>query len=323
MRRVILISSIAAALSSAAASTPVDPAAAERAAKEAAAGRRAYDAMPDTPGTGSYPAIKEVDPTLPDHVVYRPANLSALGSRKLGILVWGNGGCSDDGASARLHLEEIASHGYLVIAPGTVRTGPGAPASPAPAPTPVGIAPVKTSAADVLKGLDWALAENLRRGSRYHGRIDARAVAVSGHSCGGLQALRLAGDRRIRAVIIHNSGIFADGSNPIRGITVDKSLLKRLHTPILYVLGGKTDIAYPNGTDDFAKIDHVPAMLLNLDVGHGGTFRQPNGGPIAQVDVQWLDWQLRGDRRAAAAFTGNDCGLCRDPKWTVERKRIG
>ena len=34
-------------------------------------------------------------------------------SRRGGL---GNGGCSDDGASSRSHLLEIASHGYLVIA---------------------------------------------------------------------------------------------------------------------------------------------------------------------------------------------------------------
>ncbi|RYE04070.1 MAG: hypothetical protein EOP61_02045, partial [Sphingomonadales bacterium] len=86
--------------------------------------------MPDTKGTGPWAARKEVDPTLPDHVVYRPANLSALAKRKLGVLVWGNGGCVDDGASARFHLAEIASHGYLVIAPGKILSGPGAAPRP-------------------------------------------------------------------------------------------------------------------------------------------------------------------------------------------------
>src|SRR5271170_1621278 len=87
----------------------------------------AYGKMPDTSGTGKYPALKETDPSLPNHVVYRPADLSKLGKQKLGVLAWGNGGCAADGAGARLHLEEIASHGYLAIAPGTILSGPGAP----------------------------------------------------------------------------------------------------------------------------------------------------------------------------------------------------
>ena len=91
-------------------------------------------ATPDSVGTGAYPAVKEMIASLPNHVVSRPADLSALGSRKLGILVWGNGACSADGASARHHLAEIASHGYIAIAPGTILSGPGAPPPPPPAP---------------------------------------------------------------------------------------------------------------------------------------------------------------------------------------------
>jgi dienelactone hydrolase len=288
-----------------------------------AAERAGYETMPDTPGTGHYPAVKLVEPSLPDHVVYRPRDLAGLGQRKLGILVWGNGGCRDDGASARQHLAEIASHGYLAIAPGGIGSGPGAAAPPAPpraSEAGPGPAPAKTTTGQVLAGLDWALAENKRRGSPYYRRLDPKAVAVAGHSCGGLQAIMAGADPRIRTVIVHNSGIFADGSNPIRGITVDKSMLLKLHTPVLYVLGGPTDVAWPNGTDDFARIAHVPAVLVSADLGHGGTFRQPNGGRVAQIATDWLDWQLRGDRKAARTFLGKDCTLCTAPDWKIERK---
>ena len=68
--------------------------------------------LPDPPGTGRFAALKEEVASLPKHVIYRPANLAALGGQKLGVVAWGNGGCSDDGASSRFHLLEIASHGY-------------------------------------------------------------------------------------------------------------------------------------------------------------------------------------------------------------------
>jgi dienelactone hydrolase len=290
-----------------------------------AAERAAYAAMPDTSGTGRYPAIKLVEPGLADHVVYRPRDLAGLGGRKLGILAWGNGGCSDDGASARQHLAEIASHGYVAIAPGRIASGPGAPPATTErrAPDASGsMPPVKTTTAQVIAGIDWALAENARKGSPYYHRLDPKAVAVAGHSCGGLQAIMAGADPRVRTVIVHNSGIFADGSNPIRGINVDKSMLLKLHTPVLYLLGGPGDVAWPNGTDDFARIGHVPAVLVSADVGHGGTFRQPNGGRVAQIAASWLDWQLRGDRRAGAMFVGADCGLCGVPGWKIERKGL-
>ncbi len=285
-----------------------------------AAARAAADALPDTPGSGPYPAMRTIEQGLPDHVVYLPRDPTGLGARKLGVLVWGNGGCSDDGASARQHLAEIASHGYVVIAPGGVLSGPGAPPRPAPsAPAPLGI---KTDSAQVAAGIDWALAENDRSGSLLYHRIDPALVAVSGHSCGGLQALQIAADPRIHAVIIHNSGVFTDGGNPIAGLKVDKGLLKTLHTPVLYVMGGTTDVAWPNGSDDYDKITVVPAMLVSHDTGHGGTFGLQNGGDNAQVAVAWLDWQLRGDAAAAHWFRGADCRLCTDKAWTVRKKGI-
>jgi len=261
------------------------------------------------------------DPQLAEHLIYRPVDLDGLGSRKLGVLVWGNGGCSDDAASARLHLAEIASHGYVVIAPGRALTGPGSPPRPA-TPPPAGPLGIKTTSAQVSAGIDWALAENNRRGSAFYHRIDPKLVAVSGHSCGGLQALQIAPDPRIGAVIIHNSGVFKDGTNPIAGLTIAKSALTRLHTPVLYVMGGPTDIAWPNGNDDFERIEHVPVAIASLDVGHGGTFHDANGGKAAQVDVAWLEWQLRGDKAAARWFRGADCRLCSDPAWTLRKKRI-
>jgi len=181
---------------------------------------------------------------------------------------------------------------------------------------------VATTYQDVLKGIDWAVAENTRTGSPYKGRIDTAKIAVAGHSCGGLQAIQAGADPRIKTVIVHNSGVFTDGTNPIKGMTVDKSILDKLHTPILYVLGGKLDVAWVNGSDDYRRITHIPAAMLDAPVGHGGTFREPNGGDVAQFSVEWLEWQLRGDKQAAKAFKGRNCGLCRNPKWTLERKGI-
>src|SRR5580658_9153625 len=90
--------------------------------------------LPDNPGTGPYPAMKEEVASLPHHVIYRPRDLAALGKQKLGVVAWGNGGCSEDGASTRFPLLELASHGYLVIASGRILSGPGAPPRPTAAP---------------------------------------------------------------------------------------------------------------------------------------------------------------------------------------------
>ena len=297
-----------------------------------AAERARQSALPDISGTGAFPAVKEEVPSLPEHVVYRPADLTGLGKTKLGLYLFGNGGCSSDGASSRMHLLEIASHGYLAIASGRIRSGPGAsaapppPASPSqtpPAGAPPALPPPATDAAGLTAALDWALTQNADPGSPYHGRIDPAAVAVSGYSCGGLQAIQIAADPRIKTLVIMNSGLFNEGTSRIPGMNVPKSRLNDIHSPTFYILGGETDIAYKNGMDDFARINHVPAFMGNLiGVGHGGTYWEPNGGKAAAAVVAWLNWQLRGDTRAAATFVGRDCGLCDDPAWSVEKKRI-
>src|SRR5690606_6137996 len=86
------------------------------------------------------------------------------------------------------------------------------------------------------------------------------------------------------------------------------------------ILGGPSDIAYENGMDDFARIDHVPVAVADIDKGHGGTYWEPNGGAAAEVVVDWLDWHLRADANASRRFLGADCGLCTDAEWTFEAK---
>lgn len=292
---------------------PPDPAVAAAMAEAQAR----FNAMPDTPGTGPFPAIKEMARSLPSNTIYRPANLAAVQPRSLGVVAWGNGGCSPDGASARQHLAEIASHGYVVIAAGPILSGPGVPAR-----AQGGDGPARTSTADVLAGIDWALAENTREGSPLFGLIDPAQVAVSGFSCGGVQALDLARDPRVTAVVVHNTGLFPAGGAQMPGMESDKAWLNQLHTPVLYIQGGPTDIAYANGMDDYNRIEHVPAAILNQDTGHGGNFSDANGGDAAQAAISWLAWQLRGDAEAGRLFTGADCGMCTSTHWDYQSKNM-
>src|ERR1700744_5232752 len=90
----------------------------------------AFNKKPDTVGTGKYPALKETVDSLPNHVIYRPADLTKLGKEKLGVLAWGNGGCAADGAGARFPLSEFASHGFFPMPRGTFKRDPGGPPPP-------------------------------------------------------------------------------------------------------------------------------------------------------------------------------------------------
>ncbi|MEV4171727.1 alpha/beta hydrolase [Nonomuraea sp. NPDC049709] len=214
---------------------------------------------------------------------------------QLPIVAWGNGACRADGTWFENFLKELASHGFLVIANGR----PGGTGT--------------TDAEMLLDAIDWAIAENSRLTSRLRGRIDTTRIAVMGQSCGGLEAYEVSDDPRVTTTGIGKSGFMS---------AADKIQLSRLHAPIGYFIGGPGDIAYQNAIDDWNRLPAgLPAFMGNLDVGHFGTYSQPNGGEFGRVGAAWLKWQLKGDAAAEAMFVGTGCGLCSGP-WQVMRKNL-
>ena len=156
--------------------------------------------------------------------------------------------------------------------------------------------------------------------------LNTLAVAVMGQSCGGLQAIAVGGDRRIKTVVIWNSGVFNSASGAPAGMPTlsgaTKASLAKIHAPMAYFIGGPTDIAFANAEDDFKRIQGIPVFKADLNVGHAGTYAQPNGGWFGEVGAAWLNWRLKGDREAGKLFDGPRCGLCVDPAWTVEKKNM-
>lgn len=282
-------------------------------------------------GTGPYPAILEHDPSLATHTVYRPQDLSKV-KGKLPIIAWGNGGCANNGLSHRNFLMEIASYGFLAIAIGPPQAAP-APGQAKQGPPPAAKGGAKqaapagpaTKSSQLIDAINWAIAEDGRKGSMYQGKLDPSKIAVMGMSCGGIQSLAVATDPRVKLVGIWNSGLLNAPNGPGAPAMEDvhKDQLDKLHSPIFYVNGDKTDIAHDNAMDDFQRITKVPAIQLWREgVGHGGTYSQPNGGEFGKVAVAMLKWQFRGDKEAGKMFTGSNCGFCQDPKWHVATKGI-
>lgn len=290
------------------------------------------DAPPPHPvPPGPYPVSVIAEATLMTHTVYRPTDLSPFpGDDRLPIVAWGNGACSNAGLLFSNFLIQIASHGFLVIASGpkdaplpTFASELPGQASVTPDPS-ADIAAGRTTDQDLIEAIDWAIAENGRRGSPYFGRLNPEKVAVMGQSCGGLQATAVAGNPRIKTVVIWNSGVFPEGSSPagasMSGAT--KASLDDFHAPVAYFLGGPSDLAYANGKDDFSRLETVPAFLGSVHSGHGGTYYHRGGGWFGEVGVAWLEWQLNSDQQAATYFRGPDCKLCTNPIWEVEKKNI-
>ncbi|MGV3602621.1 MAG: alpha/beta hydrolase [Dyadobacter fermentans] len=262
-------------------------------------------------GTGKYSAVMISEPSLPTHTVFRPKDLDGFGKKgKLPVIAWGNGACYNSPWEHVNFLNEVASHGFLVIAIGVMPKESGEQVRGS------------SRSAQLLDAIDWAEKQNADKNSPYYGKIDLKHIAVSGMSCGGLQTLEVAGDPRVTTTVVCNSGIFKGAPSTKPGMPqISKDYLKRIHTPTLYLLGGPSDIAYNNGMDDYAQINHVPVFVANLDVGHGGTYAKPHGGEFAKVATAWYKWQLTGDEQAGKLFTGTPA-LAQVNGWTVGKKNM-
>ena len=262
-------------------------------------------------GQGPYKAIMKEEETLEAHTVFVPQDLSAFNKKKpLPVLVWGNGACTNSPWEHFKFLNEIASYGYIVLATGYI------PMEEKPYQGPM------SSTQQQIESIDWIIAQNSDPKSPYYNKIDVKNICVAGMSCGGLQTLYNCADPRIKTLMICNSGLFKNSNRAqaVGGMPMpDKSKLKDIHTSIIYILGGKEDIAYENGMDDFHQIDHVPCCAANFPVGHGGTYRQPHGGEFSIVALNWLNWQLKGDKQAAKMFKGKNCELSKRKDWTIEK----
>jgi len=294
------------------------------------------DAPPrPTSGSGPFKAVMEMDPNLPDHTIYRPENLSALSGATLPLVVWGNGACVNAGNSFSNFLTDISSYGFVAVALGPIveRNTAGLAAAPGPqrpiqqatdtTQLPRNLPPAATHPSQMIDAIMWATAENDRADSKYYKHLNVGKIAVMGQSCGGVQAIEVAADRRITTAMVWNSGLFAQPSNMGGGKTLGKKDLESIHVPMAYISGDSTDIAFNNANADFEYIKSIPVFRAwERGVGHGGTYNQPNGGEFAGIAVAWLNWQLKGDQKAALMFQGADCGLCVSPKWVVQTKNL-
>lgn len=263
-------------------------------------------------GTGPYKAIMKEEPSLEAHTVFVPQDLTIFGKKQtLPVLVWGNGACTNSPWEHMKFLNEIASYGYIVLATGFL-----------PEDKPYR-GPMSTTEQQI-ESIDWIMAQNADPQSPYYQKIDVKHIALAGMSCGGLQTLFNCADPRVSTLMICNSGLFnqTNMSSAVPGMPMPpKEKLLEIHTPIMYMLGGKEDIAYENGMDDFHRISHVPACATNFPVGHGGTYGQPHGGEFSVVALAWLNWQLKGDKKAAKMFKGKNCLLSKRQGWTIEKNR--
>lgn len=204
------------------------------------------------------------------------------------VLVWGNGACSTDGRSNAALLQNIASYGFLAIAEGGPNGG-------------------GTSNAGTMKSaIDWITS---KAGTGDYANVDASKLMAAGFSCGGVEAIDNIWDSRVDTIGVISSGLLSN-----------TTAAKDWRKPVLFVMGGSSDIAYANvsfphlcttivliaiqGERDYNNMAAgVPVWKGNINVGHGGTLGDANGGRFGKAILAWMQWTLKGDMSAANYFT--------------------
>lgn len=260
--------------------------------------------VPDGGGNGPYRAVALKEKTLPDFVVYRPLHIAEAAQReggKLPILLFANGGCMDTSVGYERMLTQIASHGYVVVAIGEMQVFQ------------FDRPEKSTPSSMLLQAMKWIVDQAKQKGSDYFGMVDVDRIAAAGHSCGGAQVLYNASEPRLKTYLILNAGM---GTMEMAGASAKN--LEQLHAPIIYMTGGRGDVAYNNAEVDYRNINKVHAVWAdNAKAGHTATYNQPFGGSFAKMAIDWLDLQLKGKTENADRFRQTNDFY---PEWTIQSK---
>ena len=262
-----------------------------------------------TSATGSGPHRVTVetnsDPGINEGTIFRPTDLG--GTEKYPIFVWGEGACSKNGLSNATAMAEIASYGYFVVADGTPN-GTGNRTQDR--------SMLKAMAAPLIAYVDWAIAENGKACSAYYQSLDTTKIAANGFSCGGLMSQAMVLDARITTWGVNSSGMA--GAN--------QDYYDMVRTPVLFVEGGPSDIAYDGGAEGYAAIAKLkfPVLWFSKDLGHGGDLFQARGGDFTKINIAWLNWWLKGDQTATGKglLVGAGCPYCSNASWEYKSMNV-
>ena len=258
-------------------------------------------------GSGPHKVTVETnsDPGINEGTIFRPTDLG--GTEKYPIFVWGEGGCSQNGLSNTTAMAEIASYGYFVMADGTPN-GSGNRT--------MDRAKLAAMGAPLMAYIDWAIAENEKPCSAYYQRLATTKIAANGFSCGGLMSQATVLDPRVITWGVTSSGM--------AGATQD--FYDMIHTPILFVEGGASDVAYNGALEGYQAISKltVPVLWFSKDLGHGGDLTSARGGDFTKLNLAWLNWWLKGDETSAGKglLVGAACPYCSGGAWEYMSKNV-
>jgi len=221
--------------------------------------------------------------------MFRPKDLSQ-GGLCHPVVTWGNGTGSNP-SLYKVLLNQLASHGFVVIASDSPNVAQGTPAP-------------------MVVGVTWVLQQNDDPTSELYQKIDTTHIGATGHSQGAFATTSAGSDSHITTIA------------PLCGASTQKNL----HGPAWLFCGGM-DTTVPCSTvqNAFNGISNVPVMLADyLSVDHASwiTFRGSTPGPVEAAVTAWMRVQLMGDTALRSWFYGPSCKLCTDSGWQVMQKMM-
>jgi hypothetical protein len=271
--------------------------------------------LPSGPLTGPFPPVTDFAKDGPyqsttlenagpsnNYTVYMPTML-APGGAKNPIVGWMSGGSTTH--TLYPLLPRLATHGFVVVAANV---------------TP-GIGEEEMLGKQIIDGIDWVLAENMRSESMFFGKLDATKIASMGYSMGSLSTFTIANDPRLTTTV------------HISGGNMDAQRINNLHAPAAFICGipgddscsildDTCDIAAANCDTDFAGAK-TPVFYANFNGGHLGILLPPTEDQIGTLATTWLRWKLMSDRSLDSKFLGDQCEVCKDTSWKkVQRKNL-
>ena len=225
----------------------------------------------------------------PQFTMFRPKDM-AQGGLCHPVVTWGNG----TGSTPSLYkvlLNQLASHGFVVIASNSTNVAQGTPAP-------------------MVAGVTWVLQQNDDPTSVLYQRIDTTHIGATGHSQGGFATTTAGADSHITTIA------------PLCGASTQKNL----HGPaFLYCGGMDTTVPCSNIQTAFNGITNQPVMLaeyLSADHANWITFYGTTLSPVEITVVAWMRVQLMGDTALRSWFYGSTCKLCQDTAWQVTQKTM-
>jgi hypothetical protein len=209
----------------------------------------------------------------------------------LPLLTWGNGTFCSPTLYDQL-FDHIVSYGYVIIATNTSNAGMGT---------------------EMLKAVDWALAESAKADSPIHDLVDKDKIGAFGHSQGGEGAVKTGADPRIKALAPLSAGPMGNGEAMIQCPTFYTLTANDVVTPDSYRASydaTKTPSVYgvTSGGDHMEYTDKADGLNTS---GLTSNDAQMTRSAI----TAWFEWQLKGKNELQPLFIGKDCGFCKDSNW--------